>query len=168
MKMGKINLWILRIFYFSLLVFIFPSVVLSAQIELSADTLRPRLEYKAAGLRDPFAAPRIETEGDLEEPKLVNPTEVNVALLPNLAVQGLIWGGSLPQAIINNKVVKAGDEIEGARIESISKDGVALSFADRTYSLNPPANSLLKPAAQPTEEDIFNREFQGGLDEEYF
>ena len=59
--------------------------------------------------------------------------------LPALVVNGLIWGGKFPQAIINHKVVKVGDEIEGAKVKQISRDGVVILFSSRTVTLPPPA-----------------------------
>jgi hypothetical protein len=57
-------------------------------------------------------------------------------IAPDLVVQGLIWGSSLPQAIINNKVVKVGDVIQGADIIDISKEGVLVLFAGTEYKLS--------------------------------
>jgi len=58
--------------------------------------------------------------------------------LPVLKVQGLIWGGNFPQAIINNKVVRVDDEVDGAKIVSIEKDGLWVSFNDKQYNLSSP------------------------------
>ena len=103
--------------------------------------IRPNLEYKAEGFRDPF-----------KEPIVQKPTAAGIAAGPESAetpppllnVQGLIWGGALPQAIINDKVVKIGDSIEGARITNIAKDGVTVLFEGRQYNLSSPAASIVK------------------------
>jgi hypothetical protein len=53
--------------------------------------------------------------------------------------------------IINNKVLKIGDIIEGARISSINKEGVILFYGNREYSLSSPAaasNSDIKEKSQ--------------------
>jgi len=72
-------------------------------------------------------------------------------------VQGLIWGGSLPQAIINDKVVSAGDVIDGVSIVGIDKDGVEVSFDKRNHRLASPAIEAV-PGKKP----------QGGEDENKF
>jgi hypothetical protein len=54
-----------------------------------------------------------------------------------LIVQGLIWGGSFPQAIVNNKIVKVGDTVDGANVTAIDKDGVTVLFQEREYKLSP-------------------------------
>ncbi len=53
-----------------------------------------------------------------------------------LIVQGVVWGGAMPQAIINNKVFNIGDVIEGAKVIEINKKGVILLYKDRTYLLS--------------------------------
>lgn len=99
--------------------------------------VRTGVEYKAEGLRDPFkesAVPEGQAGGVTAGP------EVQEALPPALTVTGLIWGGSLPQAIINDKVVKIGDIIEGAKVTGITKEGVSILFQGRQYNLSSPAN----------------------------
>ena len=114
---------------------------------------RPALEYKAEGVKDPFKAPiKKEKKPVVEatkEEKIDKP-------LPELTIKGLIWGGTIPQAIINDQVVKAGDTISEVQIESISREGVTVSFNGRTYSLPSPAMASL--------EEI-ERKAKGGTDE---
>ena len=100
--------------------------------------IRPKIEYKAEDLRDSFAAP---PEKKSEDIKKVAEPEVYRAPPPTLTTQGLIWGGNIPQAIINDKVVKVGDTIQGAKIISITKDGVTLLFEGMQYNLSSPAMS---------------------------
>jgi len=93
---------------------------------------RPRMEYKASDLKDPFQSPK-------EEKQQVAQVKAQEKPLPQLVIQGIVWGGSFPQAIINNKVVKIGDTIEEVRIIDIKNDGVTVSFENRTYDLSSPA-----------------------------
>jgi hypothetical protein len=97
--------------------------------------VRPHIEYETKDLRDPFQSP--EKKEDATEQ--ISQEEDNIQPLPSLTIQGIVWGGSLPQAIINNKVVKVGDMIEEARIISINKDGVTVFFGNREYNLSSPA-----------------------------
>ncbi len=46
----------------------------------------------------------------------------------SLNIQGLIWGGPRPQAIISNRVYNVGDVLNGGTIASISRLGVALNY----------------------------------------
>jgi len=100
---------------------------------------RPTITYSSQGLRDPFKPLVIkEKEGDAkksiqkEVPKETRP-------LPEMKVQGLLWGGVFPQAIINNKVVKAGDMIGEVKVAEISKEGVTVIFSNMEYKLSSPA-----------------------------
>lgn len=95
---------------------------------------RPQLNYTSEDARDPFDTylpGQEKTNYDQEEytSGSVQP--------PSLTVQGLIWGGSIPQAIVNNKVVKVGDVIEEARIADITKEGVKVSYKGRNFNLAP-------------------------------
>lgn len=108
-----------------------------SQEQSSEFTLRPDIEYKAEDLKDPF-------EGYIKEKgEEVIPESQRDMPLPSLTVQGIIWGGNLPQAIINNKVVKIGDMIEGVRVTEINKSGVTVFFGYRKYNLSAPAAAQL-------------------------
>ena len=97
---------------------------------------RPNIEYKEEeGLRDPFQPPE-ELEVKKEQ---IPPEPVQVEPLPSLTIQGIVWGSSLPQAIINNKVVKVGDTMEGVRITDINKNGVTVFWGNQEYNLSSPA-----------------------------
>lgn len=103
--------------------------------------LRPRVEYKAQGLKDPFLPPLIEKKTDASGPKAEE-----VKPLPALTVQGLIWGGEFPQAIVNSKVVRIGDRIGEVEVTGIAKDGLTVFFANREYKLPSPAATGQQPA----------------------
>jgi len=104
-----------------------------------AVSLRPRVEYKAQALRDPFRGFKTEGTPGIKDAGVKPPT---------LTIQGIVWGGSVPQAIINNKVVKIGDLIEDARIIDINKEGVIIFFGGRQYNLNSPAAASLISAEE--------------------
>lgn len=89
-----------------------------------------KIEYKSEDLKDPFQEEKIEIQEEQQQEQEARP-------LPALNVQGIVWGGNLLQAIINNKVVRVGDTIEGARISDISQSGVTLFFGNRQYKLTP-------------------------------
>ncbi len=97
--------------------------------------VRPKVEYKASDLRDPFQGPFAPKETPVAGPGVLSAPQVS----PSLEVQGIIWGGGFPQAIINKKVVKIGDTIEGMQIMDINKSGVIVASGDYTYNLPSPA-----------------------------
>ena len=88
-----------------------------------------KIEYTSEGLRDPFQKEKIERKEQPQQPMQISP-------LPALQIQGIVWGGSLPQAIINNKVVRVGDTMGGVRIIDINKSGVSVFFENREYNLS--------------------------------
>ncbi|MFA4989500.1 MAG: hypothetical protein WC576_01870 [Candidatus Omnitrophota bacterium] len=103
---------------------------------------RPKVTYKAQGTRDPF--------WPLVTEKKITSTAVpeREKVLPNFTVQGLVWGGVFPQAIINNQVVKKGDMLGEAKIIEIGKEGVTVLFAGQEYILSPVVVSGQQPAAK--------------------
>jgi len=99
---------------------------------------RPTIDYKAEGLRDPFESYIAEKESPAkttEQGPAISQNQEVEKLLPSLTVQGIVWGGNFPQAIINNKVLKIGDTIEETRIKGIEKGGVTLIFEGREHKL---------------------------------
>ena len=63
---------------------------------------------------------------------------------PELSVQGMIWDSSMPQAIINNKIFKVGDIIEGAKIVTIDQSGVSLVFRRKPFKVKSTAVPKIK------------------------
>jgi len=94
---------------------------------------RPKVEYNAETYEDPFEGPVIEQDAGA----VVSGAQKKP--LPALTVQGVVWGGIFPQAIINNKVVKVGDIIEGVRILAIDKEGITIFFEGDQFKLPSPA-----------------------------
>lgn len=121
----------------------------AAQVEA---IIRNKVEYKAQGLKNPFQSPFKEKEVKMEPKKEVDkamgpkmgvenkqPTPTVVVNLPKLIVQGLIWGGAFPQAIINNTVVRKGDVISDAKVVEINSEGVTVLFNRKEYNLSSPS-----------------------------
>jgi len=98
--------------------------------------VRPEVQYKAEGLKDPFKGIEqrpVNTQNSAANAQQSKP-------LPPLTVSGIIWGGAFPQAIVNNKVVKIGDMVEAeVKVVEITKEGVVVFFDYKNYNLPPPA-----------------------------
>lgn len=102
--------------------------------------VRPEVEYIAGGYRNPFKKLIEKTDIKSEVNQAAQkPKQEEMPPPPWFTVQGIVWGGDFPQAIIDNKVVKAGDSIEGYLIKDISKEGVTLLFKGFEYKLSSPA-----------------------------
>lgn len=92
-----------------------------------------KVEYTSQGLRDPFQSP-FELFEAVEELEGKGPV---VGGLPHLEVQGMVWDSSLPQAIINNTVLRVGEVIEGAEILAIRREAVYVLYEGRQHILRP-------------------------------
>jgi hypothetical protein len=95
------------------------------------NSLIPNIEYKAGESRDPFQSPQKEKQIKGQLPQ----KQIQEKPLPALAVKGIVWGGKFPQAIINNRIVKIGDNVDEVQIVDINKSGVTVSFENRQYNL---------------------------------
>jgi len=96
---------------------------------------KPVFVYKAQEARDPFE-PYVSEEDELQASResASKTREQRIERTPpDLKIQGVIWGGNFPQAIINNKVIKIGEVIEEANIKAIDKEGVTFIFEGREY-----------------------------------
>ena len=93
---------------------------------------RPQVKYESGQLRDPFQ-PTWITAGKLPVDLAQSKLDFSA-----LVVQGIIWGGRVPQAIINNKVLAEGDLIDGAKIFKIDKSGITLSVSGGVINLLAP------------------------------
>lgn len=87
------------------------------------------VEYKPASAKDPFRSPLadkpLRDAGKKEE----------VVVLPAMKLKGIIWNVKEPQAVINDKVVKIGDNIEDAQITAIEKGLVRLRYKEKDFTL---------------------------------
>ena len=100
---------------------------------------RPPLKYEASDLKDPFedALPK----PDKPVKPITGPVGPAAATLPAMEVQGLVWGGSMPQAIIDGQVLKVGDTIKNVEILEINKDGIKVLYNSKLYKLSPPSSA---------------------------
>ena len=109
-----------------------------------------KIEYKAEGLKDPFEEEKIEINEQLQ---------IETKPLPSLQIQGIVWGGGFPQAIINNKVVKVGDRIDEVQIINITESGITVLFENLKYDLSVPS-AVMREGRK--------KDPKGGKDEELF
>ena len=68
------------------------------------------------------------------QPKPEPSTQVVISF-PELSLQGVIVGEDMHQAIINGQVVPLHGTIKGARVDSVTKQGVELFFKGKKFFL---------------------------------
>ena len=94
----------------------------------------PVVAYTAESYKDPFQGVVIEEPETETGNKSIEPIN-----LPNLKIQGIIWGTNTPQAIINNKVVKAGSTINDVTIIEITSTEIIISYKNQKIALPAPS-----------------------------
>lgn len=89
--------------------------------------IHKEIKYLGANYRDPFLSfiPEQKVEKKIEK-----------VSFPSLNLNGLVWGGSKPQAIINNTVVGKGDKIQGVEVVDIKKDGIVLIYNGEEFFMD--------------------------------
>lgn len=117
--------------------------------------------YTAQSLRDPMESllpkppqpPEALPSSDSAE--MASSTDAQpTAPPPVIRVQGLVWGGLQPKAIINDQIYGVDDVINNSRIVAIERDGITVDYNGSTlfYSLpnilNPGAEDSLSQQAQ--------------------
>lgn len=93
------------------------------------------LSYSQSQDKNPFGSLLPQEEVVPIETKAVE--EVIEEEFPPMALQGVVWGGDFPQAIIDGEVYKVGDNIKGlnAKIFKIEKNIVFIFYGERIYKL---------------------------------
>ena len=106
---------------------------LEATEKVVPQVVRPVVRYTQSDKKDPFRGYRkkLRTASDLGPVKEIQP--------PVMTIQGLIWGTTTPQAIIDGKIVKIGDVVSDAHIVDITKQGVEIMFEGRRFNVPAPA-----------------------------
>ena len=128
-----VKIWLL----IAAFIFINTEVSSAPSDEGLAPALRPNLEYDASDAKDPFGESEEKPEGQsVPEDQQSEDTQKP---LPVLNIQGLVWGGRFPQAIINGTVVMVGDTIAGTRIIDISKEGIVVFYNNQRHTLRSPS-----------------------------
>jgi len=59
---------------------------------------------------------------------------------PSLVLNGVFFEQGEGYALINNKIVRLGDEIDGAKVKEIAIDGVTLDFNGKIIKLSSPSS----------------------------
>lgn len=67
----------------------------------------------------------------------IKPVAAEQIQVADLKLQGIFWGSSNPQAIINRKIVSVGDQVEDAEVEAITKESVTLSRNGQEFEIKP-------------------------------
>jgi len=92
------------------------------------------LKYTARSLRDPFGSPFELRAGPFAGEEIEKESTVKYGL-SHLKIEGMVWGTTMPQVIINGMVLRVGEVIQGAEILSIRKEGVYVLHEGNQYIL---------------------------------
>ncbi|MDD5745835.1 MAG: general secretion pathway protein GspB [Candidatus Omnitrophica bacterium] len=91
--------------------------------------------YQVEQRRNPFV-PLLDKSGNKKEAGSSHGEELKV-LLAKIVVNGVLWDENQPLVMVNNKIYKQGDEINGElKIKSITADGVVFEYFELTHTVS--------------------------------
>ena len=92
--------------------------------------------YSENRYKDPFE-PLLAQEVKEEEGRQEGIISETEETLPDMIVQGILWGGNFPQVIIDMEVYKAGDRLKNidAQVFRIEKGVVFISYGEKIYKV---------------------------------
>lgn len=134
----KINFFLIAFFLGAS--FFFFEKTLAEENHFNQESFKPRsvpLEIKEGD--DPFKSyfgKRLEVNTGVKKPAVYREEIIHP---PSFKVQGIIWGGDLAQAIVDNQVLKVGDNINGAKIVNIEKGSLTISFSGEIFKIESPS-----------------------------
>lgn len=111
-----------------------PAATANAESTNGAATPGAGAEYTAESFRDPFIS-LLPAEPARPTGLASAAKSAPVTQPPPVVVQGLIWGGAQPQAVIDGETFKVGDTVKGARITAIDRRGVTIELEGETFQL---------------------------------
>jgi len=121
---------------------------------IAEDVAEAPIAYTAQEMRDPFTSllPASAPASRKHAPKPVVVEDVETPA-PDLLIQGLMWGGTQPKAIIYGKVYGLGEEVQGVKIIAIDQRGVTIDHhgSSISYPVSAPTpavsggSSLVRP-----------------------
>lgn len=106
-----------------------PSLADNKETQENENIILKEIVYHAVE-RDPLLGP-------LERGSIAAAQTAGETALPQLNVQGLIWGVERPACIIDGKVLSVGDTVQEARITEIKKGGVVFMFKGKIFTVAP-------------------------------
>lgn len=97
---------------------------------------KEKKEIKYIGLdakRNPFIVPKVVIK-ILNRPQDIALTKEDKAVkLPKVDLQGIVWAKGMPQAIVNDRVIKIGDYIGDFEVKEITREGIKLFLKGKDY-----------------------------------
>lgn len=100
----------------------FDEAKLAVSSKLAPAEQKEKIEYTSSSYRDPMKVP-----GSILGDSSRAPQE-RAAISHNLILKGISLAEDKPKAIINDKVLGVGDEIDGVKVLDITKEGVKVQM----------------------------------------
>ncbi|MBI4845352.1 MAG: hypothetical protein HY810_02580 [Candidatus Omnitrophica bacterium] len=107
---------------------------IEADKEIDISKVIKEVKYTGFDKRDPFAVNK-QLAKMLKTPEILPGQKETPVKMPAVDVQGVIWSKRMPQVIINDAVMKAGDFIGEFEIKEVTRNGIILFHKGVEYKL---------------------------------
>ena len=109
--------------------------------ERSLEPTVPVVRYAAERVRDPLLSllPREVSRAASGQPS--RGTAAATPPPPAIVVEGVVWGTTRPQAIIEGELYNVGETVQGARIVAIDRGGITVEAQGRMFRFVPGART---------------------------
>lgn len=98
-----------------------------------------KVSFEPGSFRNPFKPLLPEKKIEDKTPRVIK-QEPEVAInAPDINIQGVVWGGKFPQAIINGSVLKEGDTLAGKdqiTILQIRQEEIVVLYKGKVFNLS--------------------------------
>jgi len=120
------------------------------EVESDPLNIRPAIEFPKDKIKQIFAnyyKQKMREKFGLAADKLMSgtgeiiPVEPEVKLPDKFDIKGLVWDTDVPQAIINGRVRKVGDNMGEVKIVTIDKTGVGVLYEGKPFRLDSPSTA---------------------------
>lgn len=72
----------------------------------------------------------------MNQPPVVETPKEQPLVLPELKLQGIVWGVKHPIAIINDQSYGVGQSVLGAEVKTISKKGIQVTYGGKEFDVS--------------------------------
>ena len=106
------------------------------------------LEYTTQDPRDPFEEQLPKPEQpkkeppEVEEPLIIPELPKKVINPPDITIESMISGGPKPRVIIKGRMLGVGEEVEGARITNITREGAEVVYEGEKFIIPAPSKAI--------------------------
>ncbi len=104
------------------------AIIYFGNLSVFACEINVNFNYPKEAFRDPF----VPSDALTPKKQVEEENTDNILAKKHLKLEGILWDPQEPYVIINDNIMRVGDEIEGITILKIEKESVTFGYKDKT------------------------------------